>query len=483
MGNKALILFYLTLLLGVCGLAWMDNVGLNVGLENATNRSVSLSQYKEQFTLSFVEADMQWDQTYGGVLDDLAYSVIQTTDGGFALTGSTSSFGVLNNYDGWLVKTDSHGVMEWDQTYGEFFDDSTYSVIQTGDGGFVLAGFTSNSRGGGDAWLVKTDKYGFMKWNQTYGDGWFNDARSVIQTMDDGFVLVGSTLSFGANNFDGFLVKTDANGVMQWNQTYGGLGRDKSFSVIQTMDGGFALAGYTTSSGVGDENCWLVKTDASGTIEWTQTYGGAGEERANAIIQTGDGGFILIGHTTSFDAVISDAWLVKTDSHGEMEWNKLYGDSLLEWDKLYGGSSWDEAHSVIQTVDGRFVLAGYTYSFDGRKDAWLMKIDAYGVMEWNKIVGGSEDDIVNAVIQATDGSYVLAGSTFSFGAGGRDAWLVKTDPPGIASPARFIYNLAIFILFATFTIIRLWKKVPYIYGLIVLVVATITVLKLWKKRR
>jgi len=145
-----------------------------------------------------------------------------------------------------------------------------------------------------------------------------------------------------------------------------------------------------------------------------------GEERSNAVIQTEDGGFVLIGHTTSFNAVVSDAWLVK--------------------------------------------------------------IDAYGVVEWNKIVGGSEDDIVYAVIQATDGSFILAGSTFSFGAGGRDAWLVKTDPPGFASPTRFIYNLAVFILFATFTIIRLWKKAPYIYGLIVLMVATIAVLKLRKKK-
>lgn len=167
-------------------------------------------------------------------------------------------------------------------------------------------------------------------------------------------------------------MKTDAIGNMHWNQTYGGLGSDKSLSVIQTMDGGFALAGHTTSFRVGDENFWLVKTDASGTIEWTQTYGGAEEERAYAIIQTVDGGFILIGHTTSFDAVISDAWLVKTDSHGEMEWNKLYGESLLEWDKLYGGASWDEAHSIIQTADRGFVLAGYTDSLMGRIDAWLV---------------------------------------------------------------------------------------------------------------
>jgi len=112
-----------------------------------------------------------------------------------------------------------------------------------------------------------------------------------------------------------------------------------------------------------------------------------------------------------------------------------------------------------------------------------MKIDAYGVMEWNKVVGGSEDDIANTVIQATDGSFVLAGSTFSFGAGGRDAWLVKTDSPGIASPTRFVYNVAVIVLFATFTIIRLWKKAPYIYGLIALMVATIAVLRLWKKKQ
>lgn len=479
MANKGLILFYFTLLFGVCGLPWTDNAGL----EDATTRSAPLPQHQERFMLSVAEAAMQWDQTYGGVFDDWAYSVIQTTDGGFALTGSTASFGVQYNYDGWLVKTDTYGVMEWNQTYGSIFDDSTYSVIQTVDGGFALAGYTSTTSVGGDAWLVKTDANGVMQWNRTYGSGMFDGAQSVIQTADGGFALVGSTLSIWASNFDGLLVKADVNGVMQWNQTYGGLGRDKSLSVIQTMDEGFAFAGFTTSTGAGDEDFWLVKTDAGGKIEWIQTYGGTGEERANAVIQTEDGGFVLIGHTTSFNAVVSDAWLVKTDAHGVMKWNKLYGDSLLEWNKLYRGSSWDEAHSVIQTVDGGFVLAGITDSLEGRRDAWLVKIDAYGVVEWNKIVGGSEDDIANSVIQATDGSFVLAGSTFSFGAGGRDAWLVKTDPPGIASPTRFIYNLTVYILFATFTIIRLWKKAPYIYGLIALMGATITVLRLREKKR
>ncbi len=330
---------------------------------------------------------------------------------------------------------------------------------------------------------MKTDTNGVMQWNQTYGSGMFDEAQSVIQTADGGFALVGSTLSVWASNFNGFLVKADVNGAMQWNQTYGGLGHDKSLSVIQTEDGGFAFAGFTTSTGAGDEDFWLVKTDAGGEIEWTQTYGGTGVERAYAVIQTEDGGFVLIGHTTSFNAVVSDAWLVKTDSHGVMKWNKLYGDSLLELDKLYGSSSWDEAHSVIQTADGGFILAGITHSFGSHKDAWLVKIDAYGVVEWNKIVGGSEDDIANSVIQAADGSFVLAGATFSFGAGGRDAWLVKTDPPSIVSPTRFIYNVTVFVLFATFTIIRLWKKAPYIYGLITLMIATIAILRLRIKKR
>ncbi|MFQ6123539.1 MAG: hypothetical protein ACE5R6_02900 [Candidatus Heimdallarchaeota archaeon] len=482
MNKKGLNLLFLVLLLGVIGLPYTNDVAI----DQRVARNVILLQSQDQSQirsqLATVGDDMQWNRIYGGDDDDWASSVIETVDGGFIFTGATASFGKGINYDSWLVKTDAYGVIEWNQTYGSLGDDLTYSVIQTSDGGYALAGWTGIPMAGGDSWLVKTDAYGVMEWDQTYGNEWYTISKSIIQTADGGYMLAGYILSLETNNYDAWLMKTDANGDIQWKLTYGGPGTDKFFSVIQTDDSGYAFAGYTTSFGMGEEDFWLVKTDARGVVEWTQTYGDAGEEQAYGITQTTDGGFAIIGHTTSFDAVVSDVWLVNTDAHGVMKWNKLYGDSLLEWDKLYGGSSWDEAYSIIQTAEGGFILAGQTHSFEGHKDAWLVKLDTYGVMEWNKVVGGSEDDIANKVIQVTDGSYVLAGSTFSFGAGGRDAWLVKIGPPSIASSTRFIYNMAVFILFASFTIIRLWKKAPYIYGLIMLTAATIAILKLWKKR-
>jgi hypothetical protein len=361
----------------------------------------------------------EWKRTYGGAGYDEAWSVVQTDDG-YVLAGYTNSSG-SGSYDFWLVKTDSSGNMQWNRTYGGVDLDIAVSVVQTDDGGYAWGGYTGWSCGClADFWLVKTDLSGNHQWNRTYGGAGYDYAYSVVQT-DDGYVLAGYTNSFGAGGYDAWLVKTDLDGTVEWNQIYGGVDLDIAVSVVQTDDGGYALAGYTSSSGAGEWDFWLVKTDSSGNMQWNQTYGGADYDYVLSVVQTGDGGYALVGSTDSFGAGACDSWLVKTDSAGNNLWNQTYG-----------GASDDEAYSVVQTDDGGYALAGYTWSFGaGASDFWLVKTDSSGNMQWNQTYGGASSDAALCVVQTGDGGYALVGSTDSFGAGWTDFWLVKVAPDTI----------------------------------------------------
>ncbi len=194
---------------------------------------------------------------------------METSEGGYALAGDTSSFGA-GDMDFWLVKTDSDGNEQWNQTYGGADLDSANSMIQTGDGGYAIAGHTSSFGGGGpDFWLVKTDSNGNMHWNQTYGGTNYDFAYSVVQTGDGGYAIAGHTESFGVGAYDLWLVKTDSDGNEEWNQTYGGTDSDSAYSMVQTSSGGYAIAGSTNSFGAGDMDFWLVKTDSNGKPSFT----------------------------------------------------------------------------------------------------------------------------------------------------------------------------------------------------------------------
>ncbi|MGD0979599.1 MAG: hypothetical protein ABR962_10740 [Candidatus Bathyarchaeia archaeon] len=360
-----------------------------------------------------------WSQTYGGSGDDEAYSLVQTSDGGYALAGFTNSSGA-GSYDFWLIKTNSSGNMQWNQTYGRTGDDEAYSVIQTNDTGYAVAG-TTDSYGAGEtgAWLVKTDSSGNTQWSQTYGGVAQDGAYSVIQTSDGGYALAGFTDSYGAGSFDFWLVKTDSHGNMMWNQTYGGTGDDEAECVIQTSDGGYALAGYTNSFGAGSYDFWLVKTNSSGSMMWNQTYGGSGDDEATCVIQTSTG-YALTGYTNSTGAGDDDFWLVTTDSSGTSQWSQTYGGA---YDEI--------ANALVQTSDGGYALGGLTGSYGaGDIDYWLVKTTSTGTMQWSQTYGGSDDDEAYSLVQTSDGGYALAGFTASYGAGSYDAFLVKTDSSG-----------------------------------------------------
>jgi hypothetical protein len=349
----------------------------------------------------------EWTRTYGiNGNHNEARSLVQTSDGGFAVLGFTRHYaaGWVYTEDFWLVKTDPAGNAEWNRTYGvPTYDDleSGRSVVQTDDGGYALAGLTGIWRDPiyYDFWLVKTDSLGNMEWNQTYEGAGDDFAYSVVQTTDGGYVVAGGTCSSVYGQSDVYLVKTDSTGNMEWNQTYGGAGSDWANSVVQTGDGGYALAGCTHSYGAGSRDVWLVKTDSDGDIVWNQTYGGTEMDWGYSVVPTSDGGYAIAGYTDSFDAGGHDFWLIKADSAGNMMWNQTYG-----------GTQKEEAYSMVQTSDGGYALAGWTNSSrTGSHDFWLVKTDSLGNMEWNQTFGGTLSDLAYAVVQTVGGGYALAG--------------------------------------------------------------------------
>ena len=273
----------------------------------------------------------------------------------------TSSFGA-GGFDYWLVKTDSQGNMQWNKTYGGAQDDFATSVVETHDAGYSLAGWTNSfGAGGEDLWLVKTDYFGNMVWNRTYGAQFYDEAHALIQTGDGGYAVAGNT-ALANGTEDALLIKTDPSGNMQWNQTYGGAKLQTALSIVQLSDNTYALAGYTSSLG-GSTNPLLLKTDPAGTLQWNKTYGGTNNNHAYSMWHSSDGGFILAGDTkTSIDEP-SNYLVIKTDSSGNME-----------WDRANDASTDNTAYSVIQASDGGVVLAGVTNAVGYGDDALIVKL-------------------------------------------------------------------------------------------------------------
>ena len=360
----------------------------------------------------------EWSKTFGGSSWDNGRSVQQTTDGGFIIAGYTASFGA-GSEDVYLIKTDGYGNQQFSKTFGGSSDDYGYSVQQTTDGGFIIAGHT-DSFGAGykDVYLIKTDGYGNLQLSKTFGGSSYDYGNSVQQTTDGGFIIAGTTYSFGAGYSDVYLIKTDGYGNQQWSKTFGGSDSDWGYSVQQTTDGGFIIAGNTYSFGAGSGDVYLIKTDAYGNQQWSKTFGGSSWDNGRSVQQTTDGGFIIAGITYSFGAGYEDVYLIKTDGYGN-----------LQWSKTFGGSSDDYGYSVQQTTDGGFIIAGITYSFGaGYEDVYLIKTDGYGNQQWSKTFGGSNDDYGNSVQQTTDGGFIIAGYTDSFSAGSWDVYLIYYKP-------------------------------------------------------
>jgi hypothetical protein len=358
----------------------------------------------------------------GGKDADLGHSLIQTSDGGYAIAGFTGSFGAGRG-DVYVVKLDANGNLQWTKTIGGESDDWGKSLIQTPDGGYAITGYTrSFGVGDWDVYVVKLDAHGNLQWTKTISgesDDW---GLSLIQTSDGGYAIAGDTKSFGAGGYDVYVVKLDANGNLQWTKTIGGPEGDGGSSLIQTSDGGYAIAGSTTSFGAGGYDVYVVKLDANGNLQWTKTIGGPKDDWGKSLIQTSDGGYAIAGATQSFGAGGRDVYVVKLNANGN-----------LQWTKTIGGKKEDVGTSLIQTSDGGYAITGYTQSFGaGEEDVYVVKLDAKGNLQWTKTIGGLASEIGYSLIQTSDGSYAIAGDTKSFGAGEADICIVKLDKNGNA---------------------------------------------------
>jgi parallel beta-helix repeat protein len=356
----------------------------------------------------------EWNKTFGGVSDDLGYSIQQTKDGGYIIAGITDWTGDKGN--AWLIKTDSNGNEEWDKTFGGSDLDGACSVQQTKDEGYIIVGTTSSyGKGNSDVWLIKTDSNGNEEWDKTFGGRYNDSAILVQQTSDEGYVIIGTTDSYGAGYSDIWLIKTDSEGKKEWDKTFGGSSFDMGNSVQQTSDEGYIIIGNTFSYGDGTGDAWLIKTDSDGNKEWNKTFGGSNGDWGYSIQQTSDDGYIITGYTESYG--YGGAWLIKTDSNGNEEWNETFG-----------GPDYDYGLSVQQTKDGGYIIVGEMYSYGaGEDDVWIIKTDSNGNEEWKKTIGGSGNDVGLSVQQTEDNGYIIVGGTKSYGAGECDVWLIKIE--------------------------------------------------------
>ena len=306
--------------------------------------------------------------------------------------------------------------VQWEKTFGGSSTDSGRSVQQTTDGGYIIAG-TSQSFGAGDpeVYLVKTDPNGNSQWQKTLvlSDSYYDSGYSVQQTTDGGYIIAGETYSFVTGSYDVYLIKTDPNGNSQWQKTFGGGAYDYGYSVQQTSDGGYIIAGDTSSFGEPFSDVYLVKTDPNGNSQWQKTFGGSDGDYGRSVQQTSDGGYIIAGATYSFGAGSSDVYLVKTDSAGNSQWQKTFG-----------GSGWDYGYSVQQTSDGGYIIAGYTAS----SSVYLIKTDSCGNLLWQQTFGGSEGGAGSFSVQQTsDGGYIIAGEIFLISAESTEVYLIKLE--------------------------------------------------------
>lgn len=387
-------------------------------------------------------------QTYGGSRNDIARSIVATSDGGFAVLGFTQSndgdiVGKTNeSYDYWLLKFNSEAVLEWSQTYGGTGDDRGSDLIQTSDGGFALLGYSdssdgdvSSNNGSRDFWLIRTDMQGAIVWQQSYGFSGNDEGISIIETRDNSFLISGVldvTASGGLGNFgrntqrhaggDYWALKVSSStGNLIWSRFYGGSFTDTPFGIVETANNGFIFPGSSDSNDVditnnkGSYDFWVVKSGSNGDLIWELSFGGSEIDEARGIAATNDGNYLIVGDTRSNDQDVSfnngaaDLWLIKISDSGNLLWNRSIG-----------GTGFDVPRSVNRTSDNGFVIAGSSRSSDGdvsenkgQNDAWVVKINSEGQLLWETSVGGTEIDFAYDTVELINGTIIAVGETSS----------------------------------------------------------------------
>lgn len=368
-------------------------------------------------------AQPSFQRTYGGPQEDEAFDIHELTDG-YILGGRTESYGA-GDADLYVIRTDRLGDTLWTRTYGGPQDENG-SAIQVTLDGFLLMGHTGSFGAGSyDLWLLKMNAFGDTQWSRLYGGAQREEHGWLLRLESGELVFSATTQSYGAGDDDMWVVKTDAGGNQLWAKTYGGTGHDYARGLLMTSDGGFLLCGSTESYGAGQSDFWALKLDASGDTQWTRTYGGPMEDHGWGGREVADG-YMLTGMTMSSGAGSFDLWLIKTDASGNMLWSKTYGGQYYELGCTGNVCS-----------DGNYILCG-TCDYTGADAAvWLIKINPAGEILWDHKYGGSQVDNGFFAQQTSDGGFCIAGGTWSFGAGEQDAYLIKTDSAGniaIAEP-------------------------------------------------
>ncbi len=378
---------------------------------------------------------------------------------GVTLSNNGDVFGNHGGFDCWVVKLNENGSIQWKKTYGGSDNDWPYSIQQTSDGGYIMAGLTmsnngdvSGNHGDRDCWVVKLNQIGGIQWSKTLGGSDIDEAFSVRQTSNGGYIVAGGSWS---NNGDvsvnkGFddvwVVKLNEAGAIQWQKSMGGSSSDNAKSIIQTADGGYILAGESTSSdgdvsfNHGNTDFWIVKLDEEGAIEWENSFGSMGLDVATAVRQLSDGSYVVAGYVGSGVPGHHggfDYWVIKLSNKGE-----------VLWQKAYGGSGSDQAFDLQVTSDGGFILVGHAQFADGDvlatnggRDIWVLKLNEIGDILWQKNLGGSMGETGYSIQETMDGGYILGGFTWSTNGdvtgsnhrGESDFWVVKLAPESVGT--------------------------------------------------
>jgi len=367
---------------------------------------------------------ISWAKTFGGVRGEIPYSICQTSDGGYIVAGDTRSFGAGEG-EFLVIKLNSFGNIEWAKTFGGGDDDIPYSICKASDGGSIVAGYTYSFGAGWDDFLViKLNSSGNIEWAETFGGTSYDAACSICKTSDGDYIVAGTTKSFGAGSIDFLVIKLNSSGNIEWAKTFGGTYYDGGFSICETSDGGYIVAGETYSFGAGSSDFLVIKLNSSGNIEWAKTFGGTVEDVPLSICETSDGGYIVAGATRSFGAGSYDFLIIKLNSSGN-----------IEWAKTFGGTDYDGVWSISKTSDGGYIVVGYTESFGvGGGDFLVIKLNSSSNIEWAKTFGGTGLDWAYSICQTSDGGYIVAGLTDSFGAGRKDFLVLKIELDGSMTP-------------------------------------------------
>ena len=338
---------------------------------------------------------------------------------------------LLANGEGWIetsvtpetLSVDKKNTV-WTKAYGGTSAEGAQSLQETSDGGFILSGYTfSYGAGNADVYLIKTDSDGHVEWSYAFGGPGWEYGTSVATAGDGGYIVAGYTTSFGAGGKDAFLLKVDSEGHTEWVRTFGGEGNDVGRSVVEAVGGGYLVAGYTDSYGEGESDIYVVKTDYDGNEEWSKTYGGEGPEMGWNVIRSIEDGYAIIGGTGTFGLGNRDVYLIKLSEEGDEIWFQTYG---------YGGrvEAYDWGNSITETRDGGYILLGDSNATDQlppteMMNFYVIKTDEQGNEIWTKSYGrGQMYDFGNDILETEDGGYMLAGTTKS-GGGNNDFYVVK----------------------------------------------------------